>query len=218
MNKERNRVNGRAVRRSILFERAAVKVLSFVSRFGVVSFASWGARALAISHLPSTCIPRIVSTWNPVEINDWPPRERPALIWLARSRGRGERCGPRLRAPIRARSQIRRRQRLRGRISISPADAFTARILRAWNGNGARCEHGIGGGRTARTEARFIAVNAWKSPLRKSNENSSSPRLAFRVVSRRISHVNVKLATWESLPPFSGCTTRGKNNAGHNTE
>lgn len=43
------------------------------SSFRVVSsFASSGARRASspISHLPSTCIPRIVSTWNSVEIND----------------------------------------------------------------------------------------------------------------------------------------------------
>lgn len=52
-------------------ERAVVKVLSFVSRFESCRLRREElGRAPPISHLPSTCIPRIVSTWNPVEIND----------------------------------------------------------------------------------------------------------------------------------------------------
>jgi len=70
----------RSVRRSF-FERAIVKVLSFVSRFESCRLRREELRrAPPISHLLSTCVPRIVSTWNPVEINDWPPQESGAYL------------------------------------------------------------------------------------------------------------------------------------------
>ena len=53
--------------------RLAVKVLSFVPRFESCRRSrrqELAVQASPISHLPSTCIPRIVSTWNSVEIND----------------------------------------------------------------------------------------------------------------------------------------------------